>query len=343
MTAAPLRRLCLVSRQGGIAGPATFQRRLAEGLAARGIDQCYDLRDTPYAAVLVSGGTRHLGGLHRVRRQGIPIVQRLDGMNWIHRRRRTGARHFLRAEINNLLLRWLRSHLADGVIYQSQFVRRWWDETYGAVQVPSAVVHNGVSLEAFRPGEPQTESPGSRLLVVEASLAGGYETGLEHAISLLNALGAIGRPVELIVAGQVSGKVRQASDSGSPRPITWMGAVASPELPRLYHTGSMLFSADLHPACPNTVIESLACGTPVVAFDTGALPELVEPSAGRLVPYGADAWKLEPPDIGGLAAAAAEVLADLPRYRRGARARAEAAFGLDRMVDGYLAALGWAG
>jgi len=68
---------------------------------------------------------------------------------------------------------------------------------------------------------------------------------------------------------------------------------------------------------------------------------MVTQDAGRVVAYGADAWRLEPPDIAGLALAAGEVLADLPRYRAGARARAEAAFGLERMVDGYLAALGW--
>ena len=44
-------------------------------------------------------------------------------------------------------------------------------------------------------------------------------------------------------------------------------------------------------------MEALACGMPVVSFDTGALPELVTQDAGRVVAYGADAWRLEPPDI----------------------------------------------
>jgi glycosyltransferase involved in cell wall biosynthesis len=79
-----------------------------------------------------------------------------------------------------------------------------------------------------------------------------------------------------------------------------------------------------------------------VAFATGALPELVQGDAGRLAPYGGDPWKLEAPDIEGLAQAAVEVLAEQDRYRRGARARAERAFGQERMVQGYLDALGWA-
>ena len=44
---------------------------------------------------------------------------------------------------------------------------------------------------------------------------------------------------------------------------------------------------------PNTVLESLACGTPVVAFDTGGVPDMVRPGVtGFLAPTGsADALR----------------------------------------------------
>jgi len=95
----------------------------------------------------------------------------------------------------------------------------------------------------------------------------------------------------------------------------------------------------MNAACPNSTIEALACGLPVVAFDTGALPELVTGGAGRIVPYGGDPWKLDPPDVVALARAAAEVLENQTRFRAGARQRAEDAFGLERMVTGYLESL----
>ena len=50
--------------------------------------------DDPSDAILVIAGTRNLLPLWRARRRGVRIVQRLDGINWIHRRRHTGLRHF---------------------------------------------------------------------------------------------------------------------------------------------------------------------------------------------------------------------------------------------------------
>jgi glycosyltransferase involved in cell wall biosynthesis len=87
------------------------------------------------------------------------------------------------------------------------------------------------------------------------------------------------------------------------------------------------------------VVEALACGTPVLAFDTGALPELVTGDAGRVVPYGGNPWRLERPDVPALVRGAVEILGDQERFRSGARARAEEALSLDRMVDRYLSVL----
>jgi glycosyltransferase involved in cell wall biosynthesis len=101
----------------------------------------------------------------------------------------------------------------------------------------------------------------------------------------------------------------------------------------------LLFSAEINPPCPNSVIEALACGLPVVGFDTGSLRELIGEQAGRLVPYGGNQWKLEPPDVPALAQAAIEVLQEQERFRKAARARAEELLSVEKMVDEYLKVL----
>ena len=118
--------------------------------------------------------------------------------------------------------------------------------------------------------------------------------------------------------------------------IRWIGLVAHNEIPALDRSAHLLYSADINPACPNSVIEALACGLPVASFETGAIPELVPCDVGAIVPYGGDPWRLDPPDTLALANAALSVMVDLDNRRRLARERAEKAFGLDPMVDSYL-------
>jgi glycosyltransferase involved in cell wall biosynthesis len=333
--------ICLIPHLTGLGGMVSFQHKLSEGLQQRGIRVAYDLRDTPYSAVLVIGGTKDLPGLYRARQHGIKIVQRLNGMNWLHRRLKTGLRHYIRAEYGNLLLAYIRSRLAHHIVYQSQFSKKWWEEVRGAAPVSSEVVYNGVDLERFTPvGSGERPVDHFRLLLVEASLAGGYEMGLETAVLLAEQLrNLVDLPLELVIAGRVEESLRQTWQNRASLPLRFIGQVPHHHIPELDRSAHLLYSADLNAACPNAVIEALACGLPVVAFDTGALSELVVEGSGKVVPYGGSHWKLDRPDITALARAGADILRDLDGYRTGARARAEAAFGLDFMVNSYVKAL----
>lgn len=337
----PAPRVCLFPKLSGLGGMVSFQAKLAAGLAERGIEVCYSLKDRPLDAILVIGGTKELPGLHAARRSGVSIVQRLDGMNWLHRRVRTGVRHFLRAEYGNLILRTIRSRFADFIVYQSEFSQQWWERVFGPAHTGSTIVYNGVDLQKFSPGDQGRPADRYRILMVEGSFGGGYETGLETAVQLGQKLSEAGLdlPVEVVVAGRVQPKLKEYWSGRSRVPFTFLGPVPHERIPQLDRSAHLLYSADLNAACPNSVIEALACGLPVVAFDTGALPELVRGGAGRIARYGGDPWKLDRPDLDALAAAASEVLRENERFRKGARRRAEEAFGLDAMVDSYVEVL----
>jgi len=330
-------RIAIVPAMDGLGGMTSFRLKFEAGLHQRGIAFTHD-PDEATEAVLVIAGTRDLLPLWRAKRRGLRIAQRLDGINWIHRRKNTGPRHFLRAEYGNLILSFIRSNLATHILYQSEFSRRWWEDWYGRPDIPFAVVHNGVDLNVYHPGGPgNPPKDGFRILVVEGNLGGGYDMGLDNAIRLTETLAEQHRmSVELIVVGKISDPHKASVEARSRVPIRWGGVISRDDIPQIDRSAHVLFSADINAACPNSVIEAMACGLPVVGFDTGALSELVVGEAGRLVPYGGDVWKLDHPDIATLAKSAMEILKDQSRFRQAARARAESAFGLDKMIDGYL-------
>ena len=332
--------LCILPRLEGIGGPASFQAKLIAGLAKYDIPVHYNPQDIETNTMLVVGGTYHLLPIFRAKKRGVRVVQRLDGINWLHKKKSTGLYHYLRSEWYNLLLSRVRM-LADHIVYQSNFTRDWWHTTYGHSNATHEVIYNGVDLQTFQPNTnnslPHTPI---RILVVEGSFRGGHERDLYNAVDFCNAFSSMfDREVELIVAGRIPTKLREEVIFQGRANVLWKGLVAHEEINTLYWSAHLLFPAEINAACPNATIEALACGLPIVSYATGSLPELVGEDGGLVVPYGGNYWNLEAPRVENLVKAAKQVLEDLPRYQKSARKRAETIFSLDAMVKKYHAAL----
>ena len=315
---------------------ASFRLKFEQGLQSRDVIINHDLT-IKSDAVLVIAGTRNLWQLYQARKRGVRIVQRLDGVNWVQRVRWTGPRYHIRAEYGNFMLSLIRRRFADRVIYQSEFIRGWWNDWYGEVRAPSTVILNGINLERYSPeGKHDRPKDRYRLLLLEGSLAGGLNAGLFHGVALAEKM-AEKHPMEVVVAGKVD-EVAQAKLK-SKVPVKFLGTIPREEIPQLARSSHLMYCAEVNPPCPNSVVEALACGLPVVGFDSGSLKELVGDDAGRVVPYGSNPWKLETPHIATLADSAEEVLSQQEQFRAAARKRAESILGLDQMVDSYLKVL----
>ena len=339
-------KICIFPRVEGTGGVASFRLKFEAGLKSRGIEVTNDPDDVS-DALLVLAGTRNLLPLWKAKRRGTRIVQRLDGVNWVQRVRWTGIRYHVRAEYGNLVLAFIRKTFADRVVYQSQFIRKWWEDWYGVAKVPATVILNGVDLQAYSPdGAHERPADRVRILLLEGNLKGGLDSGLFHAVSLAEKLPQIDSHfrsdcqfVEIVVAGGVDEATQKKVIRASKVPVNFLGTLPREQIPFLARSSHFLYSAEVNPPCPNSVIEALACGLPVAGFETGSLRELVGTDAGRVVSYGANPWKLETPNISALAEAVTEILSDQPRFRQAARARAESALGVNRMVDEYLKVL----
>lgn len=106
--------------------------------------------------------------------------------------------------------------------------------------------------------------------------------------------------------------------------VVYLGSVGPAERGKILGSGAAL----LHPVAfaepfGLSVVESMVCGTPVVAYRKGSMPEVIDEGVtGRLV--------------GSLDEAVAAVAGIREIDRRGCRERARQRFSADRMVDDYL-------
>lgn len=311
----------------GAGGPGSFQRRFERELKERGFNIIYSSSKEIPDIVIVVGGTRKIKWLLKCKMKKIPIVYRLDGINWLHRNPKAhrDLKTKFASEIANLLSKIIHGFIADFIVYQSHFVSEWWSKKGWVKRGRFAIIYNSVNTGVFKPPSGNTIIKPS-LICLE-----GYLDYSPYAIDLIN---FISKNVDLdfkVYGGIKFKRERQKLDEK----VNYMGIVSEQDLPKIY-SNSIYLSLDVNAACPNTVIEALACGAPVVGFDTGALKELVPDSAGAIAPYGGDPWKLDDPDFLALKNVVIEVAENFQNLSVTSRKYAVANYDSNEMMRKYL-------
>jgi glycosyltransferase involved in cell wall biosynthesis len=195
----------------------------------------------------------------------------------------------------------------DALISGSRASARLVEELW---RLPPGLMHpiyDGVDVEAFAPDEREQREPGALLFVGNSE---DYNKGVVFAIRALALLpAALG--ARLYVVGGPSSEPRVAPReslrNGVGDRVHVIGRVSQAELARWYRRAEVLVSPSLYEGFGLPAAEAMACGTPVIASDGGALPEVVAAGeTGEIVPAG---------DAEALAHAVAALLADPERRR----------------------------
>jgi glycosyltransferase involved in cell wall biosynthesis len=85
--------------------------------------------------------------------------------------------------------------------------------------------------------------------------------------------------------GKKEDLVKAARESGLGERLIITGPRPYEEIPFYFGAADVSVLASYREGCPNSVLESLACGVPVVATEVGAVPDILPvPEAGRIVP-----------------------------------------------------------
>jgi len=180
---------------------------------------------------------------------------------------------------------------AARVIAVSQRLREF-ALSLGALPERTVVIPNGVDRSVFHPMDRAACRDKYQIAQNEkVILSAGHLFELKGHHRIVRALTAIPQATLLIAgdadrAADFTGRIRQEiSACGVESRVRLLGHVRQNELAELMNAADLFCLASSREGWPNVVHEALSCGTPVVATDVGAIPEML-PSAelGQIVP-----------------------------------------------------------
>jgi glycosyltransferase involved in cell wall biosynthesis len=307
-------RYLLLPKLGMSLAPATLfaaAKRKIDQLLAEGVD--FDAIDAHY--FYPDGVVAVLLGLHFKK----PVVVTARGSDLTLLARHAAPR---------AMIKWA-AHRANALITVSAGLR----EALCGLDVPAdriTVLRNGVDLELFRPVDRHVAR--AKLGIDRPCLVSvGHLIPRKGHDLAIGALSSLPDFLLLIVGAgpERSSLEALASRLGVGARVRFLGAIPHERLKEIYGAADASVLASSREGWANVLLESMACGTPVIASDIPGTREVVaEPAAGRLMPERSP----------GAVAEAVRAMFAVPAYRSATRAYAER-FSWDATTNGQLAIL----
>ena len=178
------------------------------------------------------------------------------------------------------------------IVTVSQWLKKVVDKSF-LEKYPSYVIYNGIDIP-----DSSSRNVKKERLVLGAASKWDPRKGLDTFIELRSKLS---KDYRMVLIGLSPKQIRQlpAGIEGLPR-INERGA-----LNEWYRRASVFVNPSVSETLSITNIEAQACGTPVIAYDSGGMKETVAPRSGLLVKAG---------DINGLANAVRTIIAYPKRF-----------------------------
>ena len=167
------------------------------------------------------------------------------------------------------------------IVTPSHWLRELVEKSFLA-DYPVEVIHNGIDLEVFRPGRdhlPEEVQKLKKKIILGVASVWDDRKGLAEFEKLAPLLD---EQYQVVLVGLSEAQIREL-------PKTIIGIARTEnvqQLASLYSAAEVFVNPTFSDNFPTTNIEALACGTPVVTYNTGGSPEAIDEETGVVVNQG---------------------------------------------------------
>lgn len=165
------------------------------------------------------------------------------------------------------------------IVTPSRWLARLAQESY-LKEYSIQVINNGIDLNVFKPTHSnfreRYEIPAEKHIILGVSFAWGYRKGLDCFVEMAEKLG---EQYQIVLVG-----TDDEIDKNLPHNIISIHRTQNQkELAEVYSAADVFVMPTREENYPTVNMEAIACGTPVVTFDTGGSPEMLDDKTGIVV------------------------------------------------------------
>lgn len=162
----------------------------------------------------------------------------------------------------------------DGVVFQSEISKKMYDFIIGKPVKAFQIIKNGIPVNIFKPLSYNNKSSGYPKIVITANYR--VHKRLHEAIRLTNFLKKKYPNVQLNIIGELDYLTKELIKDMNLDSCIFHGKIKSSILPQIYAEADLGLSLCLFDACPNSVVEMIGCGLPVLTNKESGASELIK-------------------------------------------------------------------
>ena len=201
---------------------------------------------------------------------GTKIINRVDGKLWIYKYTKSGHSGYLVSIMQNFLIVFFKL-LANKIIYQSKYIKRNWNMKI--FNEKSVIIYNASKPNFKKRNFKKNIRP--TLISVEGSIDG--------ALNSNRLINSINENYIYEIYGDVSKNFKLQFQNK--KKLKFFGKVSREQIKKILKKNKkyIFISLEMKAPCPNSVIEAINHGIPVIGYKQGSMREIIKKNQGELL------------------------------------------------------------